>query len=69
MFDFIYSPYVKKFLILRLINRLYYRPPMQIEKALPEDKRVMPETRFIEFPALSVDARVGESLPVSKTNN
>ena len=28
---------------------------MQTEKFQPEGKRIMPETRFTEFPALSVD--------------
>ena len=30
---------------------------MQIEKSLPEGKRIMWEMRFTEFPALSVDPR------------
>ena len=34
---------------------------MQTEKSVPEGKRIMPETRFTEFPALSVDPRVGIS--------
>ena len=32
---------------------------MQTEKSQPEDKRLIPEMRFTEFPALSVDQRVG----------
>ena len=32
---------------------------MQTEKFQSEGKRTMPETRFAEFPALSVDPRVG----------
>ena len=32
---------------------------MHSEKSQPEGKRVMPETRFTEFPALSVDSKVG----------
>ena len=32
---------------------------MQTEKSQPEGKRIMPETRFTEFPAFSVDPRVG----------
>ena len=31
---------------------------MQTEKFQPEGKRIMPETRFIEFPALPLDPRV-----------
>ena len=31
---------------------------MQTEKSQPKGKRIMPETRFTEFPALSVDPRV-----------
>ena len=41
------------------INRIYHRSPMQTEKIQPEGKQIMPETRFTEFPALSVDPRVG----------
>ena len=41
------------------INRIYHRSPMQTEKSQPEGKRIMPETRFTEFPAFSVDPRVG----------
>ena len=39
-------------------NRIYYRSLMQIEKSLHEGERIMWETRFTEFPALSVDPRV-----------
>ena len=43
---------------------------MQTEKSQPEGKWIMPETRFTEFPALSVDPRVGvqteKSLPEGK---
>ena len=34
---------------------------MQTETSQPEGRRIMPETRFTEFPALSVDPRVGIS--------
>ena len=34
---------------------------MQTEKFQPEGERIMSETRFTEFPALSVDPRVGIS--------
>ena len=32
--------------------------PVQTEKSEPSSQRVMPETRFTEFPALSVYPRV-----------
>ena len=41
---------------------------MQIEKSQPEGKRIMLETRFTEFPAISVDPRVCSSLSASETN-
>ena len=41
---------------------------MQTEKAQPEGKRIMPETRFTEFPALFVDPRFGISLSASETD-
>ena len=40
---------------------------MQPEKSHPEGKRIMAETRFTEFPALSVDPRVGISGSASET--
>ena len=40
-----------------------------IEKSQPEGKQIMPETRFTEFPALSVDQRVGISWSASKTDD
>ena len=43
---------------LVLINRIYHRSPMQTEKSLPESKRIMPERRFTEFPALAVHQRI-----------
>ena len=48
-------------------DRIYHRSPMQTEKFQPEGKRIMPETRFTEFPALSVDPRVGISRYASET--
>ena len=42
-------------------NRIYHRSPMQTEKFQPESERIMPETRCTEFPALSIDPRVGIS--------
>ena len=44
---------------------------MQTEKSLPEGmvtKRIMPETRFTEFPELSVDPRFGSSRSASVTD-
>ena len=41
---------------------------MQTEKSLPEGKRKMPKTRFTEFPALSIDQRVGISWSASETD-
>ena len=49
-------------------NRIYHRSLIQTETSLLEDKRIMPETRFIEFPALSVDSRVGISRSASETD-
>ena len=51
------------------INRIYHRSPMQTEKFHPEGKRIMPETRFTEFPALSVDSRVWISQSASETGD
>ena len=34
---------------------------MQNEKSQLKDKRIMPEMRFTQFPALSIDPRVGIS--------
>ena len=45
-------------LITEWTNRIYHRSAMQTEKPQPEGERIMPETRFTEFPALSVDPRV-----------
>ena len=41
---------------------------MKSEKSQPEGKRIMPETRFTEFPALSFDPRVGISRSASETD-
>ena len=43
------------------IYRVYHRAPLQTEKSQLKGKRIMPETRLTEFPALSVDPRVGIS--------
>ena len=42
---------------------------MQTEKSQPDSKRIMPETRFTEFPALSGDRRVGISLSASEIDD
>ena len=47
-------------------NGIYHRSPMQTEKSQPKGKRIMPETRFTDFPALSVDPRVGISRSASE---
>ena len=41
---------------------------MQTEKSQPEGQRIMPETRFTDFSALSVDPRVGIFPSASETN-
>ena len=51
-----------------MINRIYHRSLMQTKKSQPEGKLIMPETRFTEFPALSVDPRVGISLSALETH-
>ena len=43
------------------VNRIYHRSSMHTEKSQSECKWIMPETRFTEVPALSVDPRVGIS--------
>ena len=42
---------------------------MQKEKSQPEGKGIMPETKFTEFPALSVDPRVEISRSASETDD
>ena len=49
-------------------NRIYHRSPTEAEKSEPKGKRIMPETSFTEFPALSVDPRVGISRSASETD-
>ena len=41
---------------------------MQTEKFQPEGKRIMPETRFTELLAVSVDPRIGISRSGSETD-
>ena len=60
---------VDTFGITTWINRIQHRSPMQTEKSQPDGKRIMPETRFSEFPALSVDPRVKISRSASETDN
>ena len=50
------------------IYRISHRSQMQTEKSQPEGKRTMPETKFTEFPAFSVDLRVGTSRSASETD-
>ena len=42
---------------------------MQTEKSKPEGNWIMPETRFIEFPAFSVNPRVGISRSASEIDD
>ena len=51
------------------INRIYHRSLMQTEKSKPESKGIMPETRFTEFLALSVDPRVWVSRSASEMDD
>ena len=51
------------------ISRIYHRSLLQIEKSQPVGIRIMPETRFTEFRALSVDPRVGISFSASETDD
>ena len=48
--------------------RICHRSPIQTETFQPEGKRIMPEMTFTEFPALSVDPRVGISRSASETD-
>ena len=43
------------------VSRIYHQSLMQTEKSQPEGELIMPETRFTEFPPLSVYPRVGIS--------
>ena len=42
---------------------------MQTEKSQPNAKQIKPETRFTEFPALSINLRVGISRSASETDD
>ena len=50
------------------MSGIYHRLLIQTEKAHPEGKQMMSETRFTEFPALSVDPRDGISRTASETD-
>ena len=50
-------------------NRTCHWSSMQTEKAQPEGKRIMPETRFTKFLALSIDLRVGLSRSTLETDD
>ena len=50
------------------INKILHRLPMQTERSQPEGKRIFLEMRFTEFPAFSVDPRVGVSRSASETD-
>ena len=52
-----------------MINRIYHWSLMQTEKSQPEGKWMMPETRFTEFPALSIDPLVGISRSALETDD
>ena len=54
--------------VIKETHRINHRSPMQTEKSHPQGKQIMPETRFTELPALSVDLRVGISRSTSETN-
>ena len=42
---------------------------MQIEKSQPKGERIVSQTRFTSFPALSIDPRVEISWPASETDD
>ena len=49
-------------------TRGYPYPVCKKEKSQPEGQRTMPETRFTEFSAVSVDPNVWISLSASETD-
>ena len=51
-----------------MTNRICHQSLMQTEKSQPKGKKIMLETRFTKFPALSIDLRVGISRSASETN-
>ena len=50
-------------------NRIYHWSLIQTEKSKPKGKRITREMRFTNFPALSVDLRVGISGSASETDD
>ena len=42
----------------KIPGRSYHWSPMGTEKSQPEGKQIMPETRFTQFLAFSIDPRV-----------
>ena len=49
-------------------KKIYHRSPMQTEKSQSKGRRIMPETSFTEFPALSFNSRVGISRSALETD-
>ena len=43
----------------RVEKRMYHLSPIQTEKSEPEGKRIMPQTRFIEFSAFPLTRGLG----------
>ena len=46
------------------VHKIYHRSLMQTGKSETEGERIMPETRFTNFTAFSVDPRVGRDFSV-----
>ena len=53
----------------RYPKRICHRFLMQTEESLSKGKQIMPETKFTECPALSVDPRVGISRSAMETDD
>ena len=51
------------------IDRIYHWSLMQTKKSQPEGQQIMPEMRFTEFPALSVDPRSRMSRSASEADD
>ena len=68
-FLFCFAVFIIFIFFQRETNRIHHRSPMQTEKSQSEDKHILPETRFAEFPALSVDPRAGISRSALKTDD
>ena len=54
-------------MVVQWINRIYHRSPIQTENSQNKCKRILPQTKFTEVPALSIDPRVGISRSTSET--